>query len=62
MPSAREMEIIKMLSKGLINKDIAETLRLSPYTVKRHIENIYKKLKVHNRVELMLKVNKKERH
>ena len=58
MLSERENQVIKLLSKGLSNKDIAVALSLSPFTVKRHIENIYHKLKIHNRVELLEKARK----
>ena len=49
--SAREMEVLKFLAQGLSNKDIAGRMRLSPSTVKRHVENILRKLRVKNRVE-----------
>lgn len=42
--SERETEILEQLSKGSTNKIIAENLCISPFTVKRHIENIYQKL------------------
>lgn len=51
--SDRETQILEHLSKGLTNKNIAETLFISPFTVKRHIENIYQKLQAHNRIELL---------
>lgn len=51
--SARETEILSQLSQGFSNKIIAEHLFLSPFTVKRHIENIYQKLQAHNRIELI---------
>src|SRR5690606_14350970 len=50
--SDRETEILELLSKGLANKVIADKLYISPFTVKRHIENIYQKLQTHNRIEL----------
>ncbi|MBD8081638.1 response regulator [Chryseobacterium caseinilyticum] len=53
--SARESEILELLSKGLTNKVISEQLFISPFTVKRHIENIYQKLQAHNRTELLQK-------
>lgn len=53
--SAREIEILELLSQGLTNKNIAERLFISPFTVKRHIENIYQKLQARNRVELLQK-------
>jgi len=53
--SSRESEILELLSKGLTNKVISEQLFISPFTVKRHIENIYHKLQAHNRTELLQK-------
>jgi DNA-binding NarL/FixJ family response regulator len=49
--SAREKEVLKFLAQGLSNKDIAVNMRLSPSTVKRHVENILRKLQLKNRVE-----------
>lgn len=56
--SERETEILEQLSKGITNKRIAENLIISPFTVKRHIENIYQKLQSHNRIELLDKARK----
>jgi DNA-binding NarL/FixJ family response regulator len=53
--STREIEVLEQLSKGLKNKDIADNLFISFSTVKKHIENIYKKLQAHNRIELIQK-------
>jgi DNA-binding NarL/FixJ family response regulator len=47
----REEEILLQMSKGLVYGHIAENLCISPATVRKHIENIYGKLQVHNRVE-----------
>lgn len=55
----REVEILEQISKGYTNKLIAENLFISTFTVKRHIENIYKKLQAHNRIELMEIARKK---
>lgn len=49
--SPRETDVLKYLAQGLSNKDIAVTMRLSPSTVKRHVENILRKLRLKNRVE-----------
>jgi len=49
--SPRETEVLKLLAQGLSNKDIAVKMRLSPATVKRHVENILRKLQLKNRVE-----------
>lgn len=56
--SERETEILKQLSKGFTNKHIAANLYISPFTVKRHIENIYQKLQAHNRIELLEKARR----
>jgi two-component system, NarL family, nitrate/nitrite response regulator NarL len=50
----REMQIIGALVDGQTNKDIATTFGISEYTVKHHLTNIYDKLGVYNRVELVL--------
>ena len=53
--SVREIEVLECLSAGLSNKRIADKLFISTFTVKRHIENIYRKLQAKNRVELVTK-------
>jgi DNA-binding NarL/FixJ family response regulator len=49
--SAREIEILEMVSRGLTNKEIAEVLRISHYTVRNHINHITAKLQVADRTE-----------
>ncbi len=49
--SDREHDVLAQLSKGLNYNQIATNLIISPNTVRRHIENIYKKLEVHNKTE-----------
>jgi DNA-binding NarL/FixJ family response regulator len=44
----REREILSLLAKGLIKKEIADQLGVSYHTVDTHVRNIYGKLKVHN--------------
>jgi LuxR family maltose regulon positive regulatory protein len=51
----REIDIVKLLSRRLSNKEIAEKLFISPETVKRHTINIYRKLSVHNRQEAVVR-------
>jgi LuxR family maltose regulon positive regulatory protein len=51
----REIDIVKLLSQRLSNKEIAEKLFISPETVKRHTINIYRKLSVHNRQEAVVR-------
>lgn len=53
--STREIEVLEQLSKGLSYTIIAENLFLSPSTVRKHIENIYTKLQVHNKLEAIEK-------
>lgn len=53
--SARELQVLEQLSKGLKNQAIADNLFLSFSTVKKHIENIYTKLQAHNRIEALQK-------
>jgi len=54
----RETEILEQLSKGLNYNEIADNLIISPSTVRKHIENIYKKLQVHNKMEAVIKAKK----
>lgn len=53
--STREIEVLEQLSKGLSYIIIAQNLFLSPSTVRKHIENIYTKLQVHNKLEAVEK-------
>lgn len=53
--TTREIDVLEQLSRGLKNKAIAENLFISAATVKKHIENIYRKLQTHNRIELIQK-------
>jgi DNA-binding NarL/FixJ family response regulator len=52
--TAREREIIRCVSLGLRNGEVAERLRISEGTVKTHMNNIFHKLGVRDRVELAL--------
>jgi DNA-binding NarL/FixJ family response regulator len=53
--SSREVEVLEQLSRGLNYMTIADNLILSPSTVRKHIENIYSKLRVHNKLEAVQK-------
>ena len=53
--SHREKEILEQLSKGLMYKEIAAELFISPETVRKHVYHIYEKLHVSNRVEAVNK-------
>lgn len=50
----RELEILKMVSAGATNADIAEKLFVKEVTIKTHLNSIYKKLNVENRVQAVL--------
>lgn len=56
--SAREIEVLEQLAKGLSYNIIASNLFLSPYTVRKHIENIYTKLQVHSKMEAVQKARR----
>jgi DNA-binding NarL/FixJ family response regulator len=53
--TAREGEILNLLSKGCVDKEIAEGLRISVWTVHTHLRKIYEKLQVHTRTEAVVK-------
>jgi len=52
--TGREREVVKMIAAGLRNRDIGERLSISENTVKVHLHNIYEKLGVEGRMELLL--------
>ena len=47
----RELEILKLIAQGLLNKEIAAMLNISERTVKNHISNIFKKIDVSDRTQ-----------
>lgn len=52
--SPREVEIVRLIAKGLIAKEIADTLNLSTHTIYTHRKNIMKKLNINSSSELIL--------
>lgn len=54
----RELEILEEISKGLTYDQISDRLYISNGTVRKHIENIYRKMKVHNKIEAIEKGKK----
>ena len=54
--SKRELEILKLLSVGKKNKEIAKSLYISQETVKKHLQNIFAKLQVSSRIEAVIKL------
>jgi DNA-binding NarL/FixJ family response regulator len=53
--SARELEVLELLSRGYLYKEIAEKLQISYRTVSTHLEHIYGKLHVHSRAQAVAK-------
>ena len=53
--TGRENEMLQLLAKGLLYKEIADQMNISVNTVKQHIHNIYEKLHVQNRTEAINK-------
>lgn len=53
--SKREIEILENLKVGLDYQQTAEKLFISPFTVRKHIENIYRKLQVNNKMQAVQK-------
>lgn len=53
--TTREIEVLDQLSKGLQYQKIADNLIVSIGTIRKHVENIYKKLQVHNKLEAIQK-------
>lgn len=56
--SVREIEVLEQLSSGIKYEAIGCNLNLSTGTIRKHVENIYKKLQVHNRLEAIQKAKK----
>jgi len=53
--SQREKEVLTLLAKGLLYKEIAQQLGIGTETVKKHLKNIYQKLHVQNKIEALNK-------
>ncbi|MEN8904615.1 MAG: response regulator transcription factor [Clostridiales bacterium] len=49
--TARELEVLELIAEGKINKNIAKELFISEKTVKNHVSNIFRKLKVSDRTQ-----------
>ena len=56
--SAREREVLNLMSFGDSNRDMALKLSVSESTIKTHITNIFSKLKVNNRVQAIMQARK----
>jgi LuxR family maltose regulon positive regulatory protein len=53
----RELDVLALLARGLTNKEIAQQLVITPGTVRQHTNNLYKKLKVNNRLQAVAKAS-----
>ncbi len=52
--TTREIEILKMMAGGLVNKQIAAHLNISEKTVRNHVSNMYEKLEIRDRAQAVL--------
>ena len=50
----REMQVLKLVARGMNNRDIAKELFISDNTVKNHVRNILEKLQIHSRMEAVM--------
>ncbi len=50
----REMQVLKLVARGMNNRDIAKELLISENTVKNHVRNILEKLQIHSRMEAVM--------
>jgi DNA-binding NarL/FixJ family response regulator len=51
--TTREQEVLELIAEGLANRSIGERLGISTRTVQKHVENLFSKLGVHDRTELV---------
>jgi two-component system NarL family response regulator len=52
--TARELEVLRLVARGMSNRDVAEKLYISENTVKNHVRNILEKLHSHSRIEAVM--------
>lgn len=55
--SAREQEVLDLINRGMSNPQIAAELSISENTVKRHVNNLFKKTETQSRHEIMFKIS-----
>lgn len=56
--SPREYQVARLVASGRSNRQIAERLVISEQTVKNHIQSIFRKLAISNRVELTIRIQR----
>jgi DNA-binding NarL/FixJ family response regulator len=52
--TGREVEVLRLVARGLSNKEIARSLQISPKTAGTHVEHIYSKIGASNRAQASL--------
>lgn len=55
--SVREIEVLRVISRGASNKEVAQELTMSPSTVRTHVENVFRKLECSTRAAATLKAS-----
>jgi DNA-binding NarL/FixJ family response regulator len=58
--TSREREVAKMVASGYSNYDVANMLGVSVQTVKNHLQSIFRKMALANRVELAIRISNGE--
>jgi DNA-binding NarL/FixJ family response regulator len=53
--SPRELQVARLVCRGLSNGDIANSLRVKPGTVKTHLRSIFNKTRVRNKISMLLR-------
>jgi DNA-binding CsgD family transcriptional regulator len=53
--SEREFQIMQLVAVGKLNKEIADKLKIKPDTIGKHLQHVFRKLKVQNRTEATVK-------
>ncbi|MBV9072088.1 MAG: response regulator transcription factor [Acidobacteria bacterium] len=57
--TARELQIARLVARGYSNHEVGTTLQISTQTVKNHLQSIFRKLALENRVELTIHVTQR---
>lgn len=52
--SQRELDVLKLIARGMNNDQIAERLFISPHTVKNHVSNVYRKMGMDDRTQVAI--------